>query len=234
MPNNKIIYFDEKFPNYYMDGSRDFQLLARLLTLVLNSSKVEADSLLYLNDAKLISDKLLPLLQTKVGFWTSYQFTNDQLRFVCEIFDLLIRKKGSRDGIVGAIELFLKTVHIATDFNILIINKDNTGKNVYEIQIGINYFYHDYTLLLEVLKYIIPTGYVISVYYYSKADVSNEDQMLQYSDFIRIAAADTYEISKIRSGEFYTSASGEWNQIGEVVNAYKIQSIDMTRISKPN
>lgn len=234
MISNKIIYFDEKFPNYYMDGSRDFQLLARLLTLVLNSAKVEADSLLYLNDAKLINDKLLPLLQTKVGFWTNKEFTNDELRFVCEAFDLLVRKKGSRDGIVGAIELFLKTIHVATDFNILIINKNNLGENLYEIQIGIEYFYHDYSLLLEILKYILPTGYIVTVYYYSKADVSNSDQLLEYSDFVRFATATNLESAKIMNGSFYKSSTKEWEELSENVNSESIQSIDMTRISSTN
>lgn len=41
--NNKIIYFDENVPDYYVNGSRDFQLLTRLLTFALNSGKVEAD-----------------------------------------------------------------------------------------------------------------------------------------------------------------------------------------------
>ena len=92
---------------------------------MLNSAKVEADSLLYLNDAILIADRLLPLLQTKVGFWTRKEFTNDQLRLVCDAFDLLMRKKGCRDGIVQAVQIFIKTLGISTNFDILITNKDN-------------------------------------------------------------------------------------------------------------
>ena len=91
--NNKIIYFEEKVPEYYVDGSRDFQTLVRLLTFVVNSAKLEADSLLYLNDPILINNNLLSLFQTKVGFWTRQTFTDDQVRQVCDCFSQAIREK---------------------------------------------------------------------------------------------------------------------------------------------
>lgn len=136
--NNKIIYFDEKVPEYYVKDSRDFQVLTRLLTLMLNSAKVEADSLLYLNDPILISNNLLSLMQTKVGFWTNYTFTDDEIRTVCDCFCQIVREKGSRNGIVKAIEAYVRTLGISAKFDILIINKDVDGKPVYNIDIGIN------------------------------------------------------------------------------------------------
>lgn len=218
-----------------MNGSRDFQLLARLLTLILNSAKVEADSLLYLNDALLISDRLLPLLQTKVGFWTNREFTNDELRLVCDVFDILVRKKGSRDGIVKSIEAFLRTIGISTNFDVLIINKDNVGNLVYQIQIGIDSLQHDSTLLYEILKYIIPTGYTLNVFYYDFAAV--KDELVQYSDYVVVASGSNYRTSHIR-GSYYDSSTQQW-QNGEVEAIQlssgewvaNIQSIDMTTIS---
>lgn len=214
MNNNKIIYFDQNVPEYYVTGSRDFQLLARLLTLALNSSKVEADSLLYLNDAILINDRLLPLLQTKVGFWTNREFTNDELRFVCDVFDLLVRKKGSRKGIIGAIEVYLRTIGISTDFDILITNriKDNSGKysDIYTINIGINALQHDYTLLQEILKYIIPTGYYLSIYFYDKLEFI--DRSLYYGDFVLVSTATNVGDSLI-NGSYYNSMTGEWKTV---------------------
>ena len=234
--NNKLIYFDEEFPSYYMNGSRDFQLLARLLTLMLNSGKVEADSLLYLNDALLISDRLLPLLQTKVGFWTNREFTNDELRLVCDVFDLLVRKKGSRDGIVEAIEIFLKTINLSTNFDILIVNKDGFGNNVYEIQIGINSTYRDDTLLREILKYILPTGYILSIFFYDFLHIDDrEKETLQYSDYVIVSSESNYRSSMIR-GSYYNSNNQAWTtgeiDISDVDNGRRlIQSIDMTTIS---
>lgn len=241
--NNKIVYFDENFPSYYLNGSRDFQLFARLLTLILNSAKVEADSLLYLNDAILIADRLLPLLQTKVGFWTRKEFTNDQLRFVCDAFDLLMRKKGSRDGIVQAVQLFIKTLGISTNFDVLITNKDNEGNDVYNIDIGIDSHCKDSTLMYELLSYIVPTGYTYNVFYYSEGKF--EDKSLLYGDFVLLSSATNLQSSQIRSA-YYTSTTGDWTYDGwkniettgptqdeSYVSADEtIQSIDMTTIYK--
>lgn len=215
--NNKIIYFDENVPDYYVNGSRDFQLLTRLLTFALNSGKVEADQLLYLNDALLTNNNLLSLLQTKVGFWSNFEFTDDAIRLVCDVFDLIVRKKGSRKGIVEAIEVYLRTIGISTDFDIYILNKDVDGNPVYKIDVGINALWHDYTLLAEILRYILPTGYIINIYFYDK--IAFIDKSLLYSDLVLVTPSDTYNISKMRNA-YYSSTTEDWKTLGaKIVDA---------------
>ena len=231
--NNRIIYFDKEVPEYYVKGSRDFQALARLLTFALNSAKVEADSLLYLNDPILISNNLLALMQTKVGFWTNYTFTDDDIRLVCDCFNLAVREKGSRNGIVKAIEIFLRTINAAAEFDILIQNKDSEGNDQYRIEIGINDIWNDYTLLEEILRYILPTGYILTVYYYDL--LKFVDKSLLYSDYTLYTPAPTYGVSKVRN-QYYSSTTGEWKYLGAKrldVEALKFPYVDFDTASIP-
>lgn len=167
--------------------------------------------MLYLNDPILINNKLIPLLQTKVGFWTPYEFTDDSLRLVCDVFDLAVRKKGSRQGIIEAIEVFLRTIGITTDFDIFIQNKDVDGNDVYYIEIGINCLWHDATLLREILRYILPTGYILNIYFYDLLKFF--DKSLLYSDFVLVSSASTYAISKVRNA-YYSSTTEQWRVLG--------------------
>jgi hypothetical protein len=209
--NNKVVRFDENVPSYYVTGSRDFQLLTRLLTFALNAAKVKADQNLYLNDPLLIDNNLISLLQTKVGFWTPYEFTDDALRLVCDVFDLAVRRKGSKQGIIEAVEVFLRTLGITTDFDIFIQNKDINGEDSYYIEIGINSSWHDSTLLREILRYILPTGYILSIYYYDL--IKFIDKSLLYSDFVLMSAGSTYQVSKIRNS-YYSSTTEQWKVLG--------------------
>ena len=236
--NNKIIYFDEKVPEYYVNGSRDFQALLRLFTIVLNSSKVEADSLLYLNDPLLISNNLLSLFQTKVGFWTNRTFTDDEIRIVCDCFCQFVREKGSRNGIVKAIEAYIHTLGISAKFDILIINKDVDGNPVYQIDIGINSEQKDYELLLEILKYVLPTGYILSIYFYDYLTI--KERFLVYSDFLVSQDLNSNwnngeTSSKVRHS-YYSSINQQWAEDREFIqiinDADTIQSIDLTTIGK--
>ena len=44
-----IVRWDEQVPENYINTSRDFQVLTRLLTYGLNSSKFDADTIKYFN-----------------------------------------------------------------------------------------------------------------------------------------------------------------------------------------
>lgn len=236
--NNKIIYFEEKVPEYYIKDSRDFQALTRLLTIVLNSAKVEADAIAYLNDPLLISNNLLSLLQTKVGFWTNYTFTDDEIRIVCDCFCQIVREKGSRNGIVKAIEAYIHTLGISAKFDILIINKDVNGNPIYQIDIGINSTQKDYSLLIEILKYVIPTGYILNIYFYDYLSI--KQRFLQYSDFLVTQDLNSNWNSGETSSKFrhsyYSSINQQWAENREftqiTIDEDTIQSIDLTTIGK--
>lgn len=193
--------------------------MTRLLTFALNASKVKADQLLYLNDPLLINNELLSLLQTKVGFWSNYSFTDDEIRIVCDAFNLIVRNKGSRNGIVQATRLYVKSIGLSSGFDIFIQNKNLNGEYIYKIEIGINSYWHDYTLLKEILRYILPTGYILNIFFYDVIqDYRNKklgffDKSLLYSDTVLISSGTTYDISKIRN-QYYSTQTNQWKTLG--------------------
>lgn len=160
-----IVRWDEQVPENYINTSRDFQVLTRLLTYGLNSSKFDADTIKYFNVATLVNSRLLPLLQRKVGFFSKVNFQDDYIRALCEVFYAIVKKKGSLSGVEEAIRLFFSVQHINTTAYIT-----NYGSNdpsyPCELWIGINSKIKDVSLLQEILKYVIPTGYILKIYFY--------------------------------------------------------------------
>ena len=173
-----LIRMTRNVPEVYAAESRDFQMLLRLLDVVVNNIKFKADSILDLVSTRDCEDAYLDLLATKVGFFTSTPVEYKYLRKILEAFPYIIKYKGSRRGIELAVRLFLKlnqlkgsdksSVSDTGDFSIDIRNYkeiEDNGKIVYEplyeITITVQYFKLKTELLDEILKYILPPGYII-------------------------------------------------------------------------
>ena len=125
------------------------------------------------------------LLQEKVGFYTRKNFSANELRNLLEVFYSLVRNKGSLSSIEQAIRLFFQIQNLNTNAYINISNK-NTTIDSYTIQIGIDSSIRDITLLTEILKYIIPTGYIISIFFYEHA--AFDDYITTHDDLIIISS----------------------------------------------
>ena len=155
-----VFRLQENTPEVYTNTSRDFQLIERLYDCVINGIRFDVDSILNIVDTNSIDSKLLSLLQTKIGFFTQNDITDDDLRYILKAFPVIVKNKGSLKGIEGAVNVFLKLKHVNTNVYIKIFNKQ--GQYPYIVQIGLNMPYTDTALLDEILKYVLPTGYVVS------------------------------------------------------------------------
>ena len=170
----KVFRIQENTPEVYTNTSRDFQLIGRLYDCVINGIKFDTDSILRIIDTESIDSKLLKLLQTKIGFFTSADITDDDLRYVLESFPMIVKNKGSLKGINQAIAVFLKLKHIKSDVKVDIFNK--YGTHPYTVQINLNMPYTDTILLDEILKYVLPTGYVVAYSFYN--DIGKFDAVM--------------------------------------------------------
>lgn len=170
----QVFRIQENTPEVYTNTSRDFQLIGRLYDCVINGIKFDADSILRIIDTESIDSKLLKLLQTKIGFFTSTDITDDDLRYVLESFPIIVKNKGSIKGIRQAVLVFLKLKHIKSDVTIDVFNKH--GTHPYTVQISLNMPYTDTILLDEILKYVIPTGYVVAYSFYN--DIGKFDAVM--------------------------------------------------------
>lgn len=161
----KLIRTQDNVPDVYVRESRDFQLLCRLYDCAVNGAKLDADTIQYITDTKFCTARLLQLLQTKLGFFTNHDITDDELRLVLEAFPVIMKNKGSLKAIKQAMYVYLKVMHLNTDINVTVINKD--PDNPYTIRVGIQSSWRDTTILDEIFRYIMPTGYVFEYVFYT-------------------------------------------------------------------
>ena len=86
----------EHMPDVYVNESRDFQVLCRLYDFLFNGIKFDIDSIININDAFKINERLLPLLAIKEGFFTDVQFDSKTLRYILKAFPYIIKYKGTK------------------------------------------------------------------------------------------------------------------------------------------
>ena len=66
----------DNVPDAYVKRSRDFQLLCDLFDIVNNGVKFDIDSIMDLSNTELTRESMLPYLQAKLGFNSSF-ISND-------------------------------------------------------------------------------------------------------------------------------------------------------------
>lgn len=144
----------ENVPEVYVKESRDFQLMSRLYDLSNNAVRYNIKSMENLLDPMLCSDRLLPLLATRVGFFPRAEYNTHALRLIISVFPYILKHKGTRKGIEMALNTILKAENEYSESYITIENSPN-----YKITISTKRWLEDQTLLEDVLSYIIPIGY---------------------------------------------------------------------------
>jgi hypothetical protein len=140
--------------------------------------KYDIDTITSVVDTRYCNEKLLPLLQSKLGFFTHKHLTTTELRTVLTSFRDIIQDKGSAKGIREAIELYLKVIGASRDSRITIRNSsssdfqltDSYFNNSYIVEVAIEGQITDLTLLTELLKYVLPAGYKLKYSFYSALD----------------------------------------------------------------
>lgn len=174
-----VFRLQKNVPDVYTRKSRDFQLLCNVFDCVNNGVKYDIDSIVDILNTKQCNERLLPLLQTKLGFFSNKHFTASQLRAVLMSFKQIVKDKGSEIGIREAIEVFLKICNASNKSEIRQVNVDTTVDdelvanrltNNYVITVAIESETLDVTILSELLKYVLPAGYQLKYSFYSSVD----------------------------------------------------------------
>lgn len=203
----KIFRVQEHTPDVYPRKSRDFQLLCNIFDCLNNAVKYDIDSIRDTIDTNYCNDKLLNYLQTKLGFFSSIKMDARAQRIILKGFSYILKYKGSRKGIVDAIYLFLKSqgiygeVFVNTRNTEIITDSNNeTFKlaTTYVVEVATNVPIENIKLLDEILKYIIPAGYLVK---YSFYETYPYDEIIEHQDKIRIIFAHHYLNRQLRSSE---------------------------------
>ena len=141
----------------------------------------------------------------------------------------IVRNKGSRKGIELAIRAFFSAKNFKSNYFIQIVNEVKEGEDVedrYSIKIGLEKEFTDFKLLEDVLRYVLPTGYFLTIFLYNQLDV--EDTSLRYADEVELAKM------KYIEGIMDENSLIQGSQINTVPGRHlsKIQTIDTTSVAR--
>ena len=202
-----IFRLQEHTPDVYPRKSRDFQLLCNVFDCMNNGVKFDIDSIRDITNTDLCNERVLNYLQTKLGFFSNKSINTNAQRLILKAFPYLIKNKGSRKGIEQAIQVFLKTQGVQGHTKVQTFNKEvsidaksgiNKLSNIYVVELGIQSKLLDTTILDEILKYIIPAGYLVKYSFYKAHNI--EDEVVN-SDTIKIIFVQESLNSGIRLSE---------------------------------
>lgn len=190
MPN---IDLTKKVPDVYVEESRDFQMMLRVMSCIENSIKYDIDTMQNITNTEKINSDLLSNLSTKLGFFPRKEFYNDTLRGILIGFPFLLKYKGSRKGIELTIICFLHIVGYSAQYKI------DIDQNDFKINIGIAHNLSNTDILKEMLRYIIPTGYAIKIYQFIPTDPIKTKLELTINTDVLIAKNNKNSIAVLES-----------------------------------
>lgn len=221
-----IIRLQNNTPPVYTEESRDFQLLCRIYDCIINAVKLDIDSIPTVVDTSQCLSSILPLLQTKVGFFTENTLQDKELRYAIEAFPYIVKKKGSREGIIECLNLFLQVNNILKSSQVIITNESINKEDEYTIKILIESEVKDTSLLEELIRYIVPTGYLVSY-------IFTDTQKLDIQNYNNISAADIVIIdnnknSSLRKNSFVYNKNAAANRIINAIDTVEVVGAETT------
>lgn len=153
---------ENNVPNYYVDESRDFQLLCRIIDVYLKGCLNKSSYIPYQLDLDKCDEQLLYAIANMQGFTTKKYIPPNILRNILKVFPYCIKKKGTKEAIELASYAVLSTDRLIYYIDIQITSyAESDSLNSYTIRITCNSQSEYLPYLEEVLKFIIPIGWRI-------------------------------------------------------------------------
>ena len=143
-------------PEVYYKESRDFSYIGRVLEVVLNHMKTNAD-LVNSNLNTVDSDDLLNSLAYTLGFKPKHKYINKDLANICSNFVTIMKNKGTTYAIEECVKILLNSQNIIGDY-IILLDEDNC-----KLTIGLPSATQDIILLEDLFDYILPTGWIYEI-----------------------------------------------------------------------
>lgn len=186
--------FENNMPDYWMNESRDFQLLTRLNDIMFMGQRADINTIQNLNDSKKCKNTFLNLLAKKVGFFTDKYIEETVLRNIIGAFKIAVKNKGTKIGIEYAVRAILKAEN---NSGVPVVQINNTD---YTINILTPFNIKNVEALNEFLKYIIPAGYDVNIYSYAESPVVTTQ--LNNIDRIIAASMNIATMASLRPGYY--------------------------------
>ena len=155
-------------PEIYSNESRDFQLISRLYDAVFSGVKYNIDAIRHTANTSEINSVLLPLLQNKLGFFSTEVLDEDQLRGILMMFPYIIKYKGSKRAITQTLNAWFRLNKVYANLESIEISEETS-----EIILNVEALPADSKLLDAVLTYVLPTGYTAFYNYIVPVDLND-------------------------------------------------------------
>lgn len=149
------IQLENMVPEYYIDRSRDFQLLCRTLNIFLGASEQQSKKMVNNWDVETLDESLLPLLARKLGFFVNEYIPPKILRNICKSWPRILRYKGTLQAVREAAYAVFSAYQEIYSLNVSFKKKDS---NSFVITITSSASQGDEYYLDLILPYIVPAG----------------------------------------------------------------------------
>lgn len=180
--------------------SRDYQAILRVLDIITNVEKNDVDNLVSLVNADKCPSKYLPLLASFVGYDYDYTLSYDANRIIIKYYPLMIRLRGSLDGIILACAVALNSSNVLKSDSIT--GALNYINPIYDEEHKIlRIFVQKFSFakkLFDLLEVVRPVGLEINVI---------ESQKIRVADSIEFA-------DKVHSAKFDIHISHRYKVMG--------------------
>jgi hypothetical protein len=150
----------DNVPEVYVNQSRDFQLFCHLYDLVFTGVRYSIDSMGYLTDSNRCNRNTVGLLMKKLGMFDDINISEQELKLLLSAFPSIIRNKGNITAIEYVIRVFHRIASIPSSQFFMDVSKFNDNY-VIEIRLADSSKYID--LIRDILKYVVPSGYIVKV-----------------------------------------------------------------------
>ena len=179
-----MINIKDMTPNVYMANSRDFQVLARTLEVLLNYVQMNIDNMEGNYRIDNMNQGLINLFLLSLGFEGAHNYTNVDLEKVAKVFKWLMKRKGTKEAIYDIVYLLLRSQHLEEEFSITIHTIKNNNvrtttsmtpselSDLYTIDLYLPRNLKDLVLLEDLFDYILPAGFTYTLREYEAGTTS--------------------------------------------------------------
>ena len=212
-----MIKFEERLPDYYVNNSRDFQLLCRIFDIFLGGCFEDAEKIQRSWSIETLPENLLPLYARRLGLILDRYVPPAILRNICRSYPSICRHKGTLQAVREAAYAVFSANQEVTFLEVRYDSGPDPKTQDPRIQIKSNIHSSEDQQYLEMLyPYILPAGVKCVCVLNIAAQVLAETVLLPTSTIYRYRAVGVY-VSKVLDGVpgriFPESNAGEkyWN-----------------------
>lgn len=149
------VQLENMVPEYYVDRSRDFQLLCRCLNIFLGASEENSKKIITNWSVDTLDESLLPLMARKLGFLADSYIPPKILRNICKAYPHIIKYKGTLQAVREAAYAVFSAYQEVYSLNVSLSSDATTP---YNLVITSNASQGDEQYLDLILPFIVPAG----------------------------------------------------------------------------